>query len=93
MVAVLVVLAASAFLAGGGWYEQTALDSAWPKKPAIARPAKGVAIRKLFWVPANIAEQILGALFCRRWFSRENLDETFVHELVDAIVRVNANCR
>jgi hypothetical protein len=54
LIALLVALVATAFLTGAGWYEQAVLDTAWPKKPAIVRPAEGGANRKLFWVPANI---------------------------------------
>jgi hypothetical protein len=64
---VLVALVATAFLTGGGWYEQGVLDSAWPKQPAIVRPAEGGANRKLFWVPANIFAVV--ALLAALWAS------------------------
>jgi hypothetical protein len=67
LIALLVALVATAFLTGGGWYEQAVLDSAGPKKPAIVRPAEGGANRKLFWVPANILA--VAALLAALWAS------------------------
>jgi hypothetical protein len=67
LIALFVALVATAFLTGGGWYEQAVLDSAWPKKPAIVRPAEGGANRKLFWVPANILA--VAALLAALWAS------------------------
>jgi len=46
-------------LTGGGIYEQAVLDTAWPRKPSIVRPAEGGANRKLFWVPANICALVI----------------------------------
>src|SRR4051812_24575088 len=48
-------LAVTGCLTGAGACEQAVLDSAWPHKPSIVRPAEGGANRKRFWVPANIA--------------------------------------
>jgi hypothetical protein len=50
----LIALLATALLTGAGWYEQAVLDTVWPARPDIVRPAQGGASRKRFWVPANI---------------------------------------
>lgn len=54
LVALLAALMVTACLTGAGIYEQSVLDTAWPRKPSIVRPVEGGANRKLFWVPANI---------------------------------------
>jgi hypothetical protein len=52
--ALLIALIVTGCLTGGGIYEQSVLDTAWPRKPSIVRPTEGGANRKLFWLPANI---------------------------------------
>jgi hypothetical protein len=65
LAAILFALTVSAFLTGGGLYEQAVLDTAWPRKPSIVRPAEGGANRKFFWVPANIVAAV--ALLLAVW--------------------------
>jgi hypothetical protein len=54
LAALIVALIVAGCLTGGGIYEQSVLDTAWPRKPSIVRPVEGGANHKLFWVPANI---------------------------------------
>jgi len=65
LVALITALIVTGFLTGAGIYEQSVLDTAWPRTPSIVRPVEGGANRKLFWVPANIVA--IGALFLALW--------------------------
>ncbi len=65
LITLIVALTVTGCLTGAGIYEQSVLDTAWPHKPSIVRPAEGGANRKLFWVPANIAA--VAALLLALW--------------------------
>ena len=54
LAAILSALICSSALAGASLYEESVLDLAWPRRPDIVRPTEGGAIRKLFWVPADL---------------------------------------
>ena len=54
LAALIVALIVTRCLTVGCIYEQSVVDTAWPRKPSIVRPVGGGANRKLFWVPANI---------------------------------------
>ena len=65
LVALIAALIVTGCLTGAGIYEQSVLDTAWPRKPSIVRPVEGGANRKLFWVPANIVAIVV--LFLSLW--------------------------
>jgi hypothetical protein len=68
LAAVLAALCSTAFLTGGGWYEQAVLDSVWPRNPSIVRPSEGGASRRRFWVPAHsFAAVTLGCALWGAW--------------------------
>jgi hypothetical protein len=50
---------AAAIEIGGGLYEFTVLDPAWPRRPALVQPMHGGVSRKRFWIPAHIAFELL----------------------------------
>jgi hypothetical protein len=39
---------------GGGFYEFSVVDPAWPRRPDIIQPARGGVSRRWFWMPAHI---------------------------------------
>ncbi|BAT58799.1 hypothetical protein GJW-30_1_01326 [Variibacter gotjawalensis] len=43
---------------GGGFYEVTVVDPAWPRKPALVQPEHGGISRKRFWIPAHVAFEL-----------------------------------
>lgn len=43
---------------GGGLYEFSVVDPAWPRRPEIIQPARGGVSRKRFWIPAHIAFEL-----------------------------------
>ena len=51
---ILCALVSTSALMGASLYEESVLDTAWPRKPDIVRPIEGGANRKLFWVPADL---------------------------------------
>jgi hypothetical protein len=64
------VLAAALALAslGGGLYEFSVVDPAWPKRPDVIQPKRGGVSRKRFWIPAHIAfELVLIAALVATW--------------------------
>ncbi|TBW53344.1 hypothetical protein EZI54_15290 [Marinobacter halodurans] len=44
---------------GGGLYEFSVLDPAWPKRPELIQPARGGVSRKRFWIPAHVAFELM----------------------------------
>ena len=53
---------------GGGLYEFTVLDPAWPNRPSLVQPGLGGVSRKRFWIPAHIAfELLLVAALVQAW--------------------------
>jgi hypothetical protein len=43
---------------GGGFYEVSVVDPAWPRRPELVQPARGGISRKRFWVPAHVAFEV-----------------------------------
>ena len=43
---------------GGGLYEFSVVDPAWPRRPELIQPARGGVSRKRFWIPANVAFEL-----------------------------------
>lgn len=43
---------------GGGLYECSVVDPAWPRRPAIIQPAHGGISRRWFWIPAHVAFEL-----------------------------------
>jgi hypothetical protein len=44
---------------GGAFYEFTVVDPFWPKRPDLIQPQRGGISRRLFWIPAHIAFEIV----------------------------------
>ena len=40
---------------GGGLYEFSVIDPAWPRRPDVIQPARGGVSRRWFWIPAHVA--------------------------------------
>jgi hypothetical protein len=57
-----VLIAVSAALAlislGGGLYEYTVVDPAWPRRPDLVQPSRGGVSRRRFWIPAHTAFEL-----------------------------------
>jgi hypothetical protein len=57
MDAIILSTALAALLAniglGGGIFEHSVVDRAWPRKPEIIQPRKGGISRARFWIPAH----------------------------------------
>ena len=43
---------------GGGLYEFSVIDPAWPRRPDVIQPARGGVSRKQFWIPAHVAFEL-----------------------------------
>jgi hypothetical protein len=43
---------------GGGLYEVSVVDPAWPSRPELVQPARGGISRKRFWIPAHVAFEL-----------------------------------
>lgn len=43
---------------GGGIFEHSVVDPAWPRKPEIIQPGKGGVSRAWFWIPAHTAFEL-----------------------------------
>lgn len=43
---------------GGGLYEVSVVDPAWPARPALVQPAQGGISRRRFWIPAHVAFEL-----------------------------------
>lgn len=43
---------------GGGLYEFTVVDPAWPRRPEIIQPGRGGVSRRRFWIPAHVAFEL-----------------------------------
>lgn len=43
---------------GGGWYETSVVDPAWPKRPDIILPRAGGISRRRFWIPAHVTFEL-----------------------------------
>jgi hypothetical protein len=43
---------------GGGLYEFTVVDPAWPKRPDLVQPARGGISRKRFWISIHVAFEV-----------------------------------
>lgn len=44
---------------GGGLFEHSVIDRAWPRKPEIVQPRKGGISRVRFWIPAHSAFELV----------------------------------
>ena len=44
---------------GGGLYEISVIDPAWPQRPDLIQPDHGGISRKRFWIPAHAAFELL----------------------------------
>ncbi|MBP0578333.1 hypothetical protein J8I29_03340 [Labrys sp. LIt4] len=44
---------------GGGWYEVSVVDPAWPKRPDIIQPRAGGISRRRFWIPAHVTFELM----------------------------------
>jgi len=44
---------------GGGIFEHSVVDRAWPRKPDIVQPRKGGIWRAGFWIPAHSAFEVV----------------------------------
>jgi len=56
----LIALAASLSLVslGGGFYEVSVVDPAWPKHPEIIQPQRGGISRRRFWIAAHVTFEL-----------------------------------
>ena len=55
---------------GGGLYEFSVIDPAWPRRPDVIQPARGGVSRRWFWIPAHVAfELALVAALVLAWSS------------------------
>lgn len=43
---------------GGGLYEFSTVDPAWPRRPDLIQPGRGGISRKRFWIPMHIAFEV-----------------------------------
>ena len=43
---------------GGGLYEFSVVDPAWPRRPELIQPARGGVSRRRFWIPAHVAFEL-----------------------------------
>ena len=43
---------------GGGLYEYSVVDPAWPRRPELIQPARGGVSRRMFWIPAHVAFEV-----------------------------------
>jgi hypothetical protein len=43
---------------GGGFYEISVVDPAWPRRPDLIQPARGGISRRRFWIPAHVAFEV-----------------------------------
>jgi hypothetical protein len=43
---------------GGGLYEVSVVDPAWPRRPELVQPARGGISRRRFWIPAHVAFEL-----------------------------------
>jgi hypothetical protein len=71
-VALIALAAALALVSlGGGLYEFTVVDPAWPRRPEIIQPGRGGVSRRRFWIPAHVAfELALIAALVLAWARR-----------------------
>jgi hypothetical protein len=53
------VAALSLISLGGGLYEVSVVDPAWPARPDIVQPARGGISRRRFWIPAHVTFELL----------------------------------
>lgn len=44
---------------GGGLYEFSVVDPAWPRRPDLIQPDRGGISRKRFWIPVHTAFELL----------------------------------
>jgi hypothetical protein len=44
---------------GGGLYEFSVVDAAWPRRPDLVQPSRGGISRKRFWIPAHVAFELM----------------------------------
>jgi len=55
---------------GGGLYEFSVIDPAWPRRPDVIQPDRGGVSRRWFWIPAHVAfELALIAALVLAWSS------------------------
>jgi hypothetical protein len=43
---------------GGGLYEYSVVDAAWPRRPQLIQPDRGGVSRRRFWIPAHVAFEL-----------------------------------
>lgn len=55
---------------GGGLYEFSVVDPAWPRRPDIIQPDRGGISRRRFWIPAHVAFELLLIASLVLWWSR-----------------------
>jgi hypothetical protein len=65
LAAILAALISTSALMGASLYEESVLDTVWPRKPDIVRPIKGGANRKRFWIPADVIA--ISSLLAATW--------------------------
>lgn len=54
---------------GGGLYEFSVVDAAWPRRPDLIQPVRGGISRRRFWIPAHVAfELALAAALIITWY-------------------------
>lgn len=60
---------------GGGMFEHSVVDPAWPKRPEIIQPRRGGISRAKFWIPAHVVLEI--ALLAALYLGWANADVRF----------------
>ena len=74
---------------GGGLYEYSVVDPAWPRRPDIIQPARGGVSRRRFWIPAHTAfELFLVASLVSTWHSESTRAALLVALTSHAIMRI-----
>lgn len=74
---------------GGGLYEFTVLDPAWPNRPSLVQPRLGGVSRKRFWIPAHIVfELLLVAALALAWPAADIRQWLLVALAIHATMRI-----
>jgi hypothetical protein len=74
---------------GGGLYEFSVVDPAWPRRPDLIQPVRGGVDRKWFWIPAHVVfELALIASLVAAWSHAEIRSWLWVAFASHAIMRV-----
>ena len=93
MSATLLIVALATSLAlislGGGLYEFSVVDPAWPRRPDLIQPDRGGIDRKWFWIPSHVAFELLLVLtLVMAWSHPEARSWLWVAFASHAIMRV-----